>query len=61
MKQPLCRPRKPTDPGICGREPDGSLETYDDVVDDYIRRYRDRAQAERQFLKGYKDDTITRK
>jgi hypothetical protein len=51
MKQTFCRPRKPGKPGICDREPDESLETYDDVVDDYIRRYRDSAQAERQFFK----------
>jgi hypothetical protein len=51
MKQPFCRPPRPKEPGICGREPDESLETYDDVVDDYIRRYRDCAQAERQFFK----------
>jgi hypothetical protein len=52
MKQTLCRPRKPKEPGICDREPDEKLETYDDVVDDYIHRYRDSAQAERQFFKN---------
>lgn len=51
MKQSLCRPRKPSEPGICEREPDESLETYDDVVNDYIRCYRDSTQAERQFFK----------
>jgi hypothetical protein len=51
VKPTLCRPRKPNLPGICDREPDEALATYDDVVDDYIRRYRDRAQAERQFFK----------
>src|SRR4051812_11239606 len=52
MKPTLCRPRKPKEPVICDPEPDESLETYDDMVDDYIRCYRDIAQAERQFFKG---------
>src|SRR5438132_4846508 len=51
MKPTVCRPRKPKEPGICDREPDERLEIYDDIVDDYIRRYRDSAQAERQFFK----------
>jgi hypothetical protein len=51
MKQTICRPRKPKEPGICYREPDERPESYDDVVDDYIRSYRDSAQAERQFFK----------
>jgi hypothetical protein len=49
MKPSFCRPRKPK-PRVCDREPDGDLETYGDVVDDYIRRYRDSGQAERQFF-----------
>jgi hypothetical protein len=51
MKKTLCRPRKPTKPGNCDREPDEDLETYDDVVDDYIRRWRHKVLAERQFFK----------
>lgn len=51
MKPTLCRPRMPKGPGICDREPNENLETYDDVVDDYIRRYRDSAPTERQFFK----------
>src|SRR5262245_59992695 len=52
MKQTLCRPRKSRESGICDREPDEDLETYDDVVNDYIRRFRHIAQTERQFIKG---------
>jgi hypothetical protein len=51
IAMPVCRPRVPKEPGVCDREPDESLETYDDVVDAYRRIYRDAAQAERQFFK----------
>jgi hypothetical protein len=51
MKQTLCLPRKPKRPGICYREPDEGLESYDNVIDDYICYYRDSAKAERQFFK----------
>jgi hypothetical protein len=52
MKQILCHPPKPKKLGVCDREPDESLGTYDDLVDDYIHRYLDIAQAERRFFKG---------
>lgn len=51
MKQTLCRLRKPREPVVCDRKSDETLETYDDVVDDYIRHYRDPAQDERQSFK----------
>lgn len=52
MKQTFCCPRKPKKVGICDREPVMRLDTYDDIIDDYIRRYRNCIQAERQFFKN---------
>jgi hypothetical protein len=51
MKQIVCRPPKPTKPGVCGREPYKNLATYNDVVNDYIRCYRDYVEGERKFFR----------
>jgi hypothetical protein len=53
MEQTHCRPRKPKKPGICDRALDKNLKTYDDVVTDYISRFRQSDQAERQRFKGF--------
>jgi hypothetical protein len=60
MKQPFCRLRKPKETRPCSRKTSGRLRTFDDVVDDYIRRYRDDAQAERRFFKSCSFETAIR-
>ena len=47
-----CRRRLPTKRSVCELEPDERLETYDDVVDAYIRDFRERAKSEREFFKS---------
>jgi hypothetical protein len=52
VTKPVCHPRARKEAGICDREPDESLESYDDVVDHYIRNCLDGAQEERHFFNG---------
>lgn len=51
MKRRVCNPRKAKKQGICDRDPDQCLETYEEVIGDYIRRFRVNARADRQFFK----------